>query len=209
MPIHPTIHPSIIIVPRLTRSVRKLRHLPYSVRSVVLATRPTRRHPSEISGTQRCRQPGCSFPALCFPSVSNLQDGGEAVKDDRKSNCHHKKASVITFRPRFRLEGNTRLIYRLDGTHSQSVEPPSTRSAFEARLINPCSHPAVAAAATASPSILSLQRSLAADLKTTNFPIYPPYYYYTTQAPIMAKAESDLLNRDLVSRPPPPSVSLP
>lgn len=109
---------------------------------------------------------------LCFPSVSNLQDGGEAVKDDRKSNCHHKKASVITFRPRFRLEGNTRLIYRLDGTHSQRVEPPSTHSAFEARLnqsMQPSSSAVAAASQPASPSILPLQRSLAADLETTNF----------------------------------------
>lgn len=103
----------------------------------------------QISGTQHCAQPGCSFPALCFPSVSNLQDGGEAVKDDRKSNCHHKKASVITFRPRFRLEGNTRLIYRLDGTHSQRVEPPSTHSAFEARL-NQSMQPSSSAVAAAS-----------------------------------------------------------
>lgn len=48
---------------------------------------------------------------------------------------------MITSRPRFRLEGNTRLIYRLDGTHSRRVEPPYTNSAFVARLINPCSQP--------------------------------------------------------------------
>lgn len=51
----------------------------------------------EISGTQRRAQTRMFLPEICFPNVSNLQD-------DRKSNCHHKKAAMITFRPRFRLE---------------------------------------------------------------------------------------------------------
>lgn len=59
---------------------------------------PRLRHPPPIDlGHPTSCATRMFLPEICFPNVSNLQD-------DRKSNCHHKKATMITFRPRFRLE---------------------------------------------------------------------------------------------------------
>lgn len=120
--------------PTVTRSVRKLLQ-----RFLRLSCHPVLPPPSSPSPFDLGHPTLCAtrmfLPEICFPNVSNLQD-------DRKSNCHHKKATMITFRPRFRLEATRDHLPagRFTG-QSQSDRPTEfPPPAFEARLI-PCGQP--------------------------------------------------------------------
>lgn len=110
----------------------------------------------------------------------------------RKSSCHHRKATMNNISATFQTRGNTRPIYRLDGSQVQGDRPtdittePNLSLRGEAKSI----------AASQPSSILHLDASASRQIiyNQTKFFIYPPYIIVTSchiyASGVIPKAES-------------------